>query len=423
MFKQTEILSVSFLLIVLLAASTFAADLTPEGAVVLALSNNRELTAARLAIRQAENRLQQAGLLPNPEVEVNQRNETSFDGEYAFSTGFKQRFPITSRLTLAKEVARVDVATALAEVRNRERMLAGAVLTRSREWLVIRDKIKANQEIQNTIQKLVGVSEKRLQVAEASAADVNTAKLELQRLKLAQAALANQQETVAIDLNRLLGRESKTPLQLAGAVGGDVDLQAIAEMSPQAPARRPDRQLAALTIDRAGAEVELARAEKWEDWTLGVDYSHSVDKFDEPIGTKTSNFVGIGLSIPLPLWNKSQGKIGEAEATRQRAEAEFAALDQPTATETQTAENQLRRLDGILRQYRNESLKLAEENIALLQKGYREGLVNITTVIQAQQQYSELRLNYLETLAEFQRSLTDWQIATAYVPYNLAEQQ
>ena len=37
-----------------------------------------------------------------------------------FSTGLKQRFPITSRLAQAKAVARVDVAMALAEVRTKE---------------------------------------------------------------------------------------------------------------------------------------------------------------------------------------------------------------------------------------------------------------------------------------------------------------
>jgi outer membrane protein TolC len=81
----------------------------------------------------------------------------------------------------------------------------------------------------------------------------------------------------------------------------------------------------------------------------------------------------------------------------------------------------MRRLFNILRQYREDALKLAEENITLLQKGYADGLVTITAVIQAQQQFIELRLNYLDTLAEFQRALTDWQAATASIPLNRTE--
>ncbi|MBI3849182.1 MAG: TolC family protein [Verrucomicrobia bacterium] len=405
-------------------AEPLTTNLTPEIAVATALADNRDVIAARFAIRQAEGRLKQAGgLWPNPEWETRHGSDAAFanEGEYDFSTGFKQRFPITGRLTKAKAVARVDVAMAMAEVRNQERLLAGEVLSLCRGLLVTEAKLKANQEIQSTIQKLVEVSEKRLKVAEVSAADVNLAKLELQKLTLAQAALLNQQEIATTALNQLLGREPKTSLQMSGALEAEFDTNTVADISRQILARRPDRQLAALGIDRAGAEIKLARAEKWEDWTVGFDYSHTVDKFVAPVGTKPDNFLGVGVSIPLPLWNRNQGRISEAQATQQRAEAELKALDLRIAAETQTAENQMRRLLGILRQYREDSIKLAETNVSLLQKGYADGLVSITAVIQAQQQFSDLHLNYLEALAEFERALSDWQTATVSVPLHQIE--
>ena len=417
MFKQISIYSVVLLAGFNAVAGPPATNLTPESAVTAALAENRDLAAARFAIRQAEGRLKQAGLWPNPEFELGGKNDTAFanEGEYDLATGFKQRFPITGRLTKAKAVARVDVAQAMAEVRNLERLLAGEVLGFSRELLVTREKLKANEEIQSVIQKVIEVSEKRLKVAEVSPADVNLAKLELQKLTLTQAALNNQQEIAATALNRLLGREPKTPLQISGAASAELNTNTVAEISRQAIARRPDRQLAALGIDRAGAEIKLARAEKWEDWTVGFDYSRSVGKFGAPIGTKTDNFIGVGVSIPLPFWNRNQGRISEAQATQQRAEAELSALDLRITTEAQTAENQMRRLLDILRQYREESIKLAEENIALLQKGYADGLVTITAVIQAQQQLTDLRLSYLESLAGFIRAKTEWETATAAV--------
>lgn len=407
------------LLLAVLTASgeTLTNNLTPDGAVTAALTENRDLAAARFAIRQAEGRLKQAGLWPNPEFELSRQNDHAFanEGEYNFSTGFRQRFPITGRLTKAKAVARVDVAMAMAEIRNQERLLAGEVLGFSRELLVTQEKFKANQDIQSTIQKLLDVSEKRLKVAEVSAADVNVAKLEIQKVTLAQAALLNQQEIATTALNRLLGREPKSPLQMSGAVAAEFDTNIVAEASRQALKHRPDRQLFALGIDRAGAEIKLARAEKWEDWSVGFGYSRDVQKFSAPVGNKTDNFLGVGVSIPLPLWNRNQGRISEAEATQQRAEAELKALDLRIATEAQTAENQMRRLLGILRQYRDESIKLAEENIALLQKGYADGLVTITAVIQAQQQFTGLRQSYLEALGEFIRAKTQWETATAVV--------
>ncbi len=418
MSKRLEIYAAVLFAAISAAAEPLATNLTPDVAVSIALEQNRDLTAARFAIRQAEGRLKQAGLWPNPEFELSRQSDRAFanEGEYAFSTGFKQRFPITGRLAKAKAVARVDVAQAVAEVRNQERLLAGDALGLSRELLVTQEKLKANEELQTTIRRLIEVSEKRLQVAEVSAADVNLAKLELQKLTLAQAALLNQQEIVATTLNRLLGREPKSPLQMSGVAGAEFDTNRVAEISRQALALRPDRQLAALGIDRAGAEIKLAKAEKWEDWTVGFDYSRERSIFSEPTRLDdTDNFIGLSVSIPLPLWNRNQGRITEARATQQRAEAELRALELRIVTEAQTTENQMRRWLGILRQYREESINLAEENITLLQKGYADGLVNITAVIQAQQQLTELRQSSLEALGEFIRAKTEWETATSVV--------
>ena len=62
MFKRLSIYSVALLAAFSAAAEPLATNLTPESAVVTALADNRDLAAARFAIRQAEGRLKQAGL-------------------------------------------------------------------------------------------------------------------------------------------------------------------------------------------------------------------------------------------------------------------------------------------------------------------------------------------------------------------------
>lgn len=405
------------LLLALLPArgASLADRLTPEAAATSALADNLELAAARFAIAQAQGRLQQAGLWPNPDWEMSRSRETSLDlnGESKFSTGFRQRFPITGRLGKAKAVARVDVAMAMAEVRNQERLLMGEVLLRSRELIVVREQLKANEDIQGVIRKLIEVSERRLKVAEVSVADVNLARLELQKAQLAKAELLNQQETTRVELNRLLARAPDQPLEIIGAIEAGLDPARLLPVTRQAVSNRPDHQLAALAVNRADAEIKLARAQKWEDWTVGFDYSRDRSIFEAPVGTKVDNFIGVSLSIPLPLWNKNQGRVSEAQATEQRARAELSALELRIRAEAQSAENRIRRRRAILDQYRTESVKLAEDNLALLQRGYADGLVGITAVIQAQQQLTELRQASLEAVAQLTRALTEWEAATA----------
>ncbi len=398
-------------------AAELPSALTPERAVVAALRGNRDLMAARFTIQQAEARLRQAGLMQNPELELGHATDRLLknEGEYNLSVGFKQRFPITGRLKKERAVARVDVAMALAEVRNQERLFAGEVMDRAREWLVLGDKVKANEETLGIIEKLIESSEKRLKVAEVSEADVNLSKIEAEKLSLAKAALLNQQEIVMTELNGLLGRNPKASLILSGFTNLELNAGAMAAATQQANARRPDHQLAALGIDRAAAEIILAKAGKWEDWTVGFGYSRSVGKFGFPIGTKADDLIGITLSVPLPFWNNNDAKVGEAQANRQRNTAELSALELRIQTEAQSAENQMRRQQGILRQYRDVSLKLAETNMNLLQKGYDEGLYPITAVIQAQQQFTQLRQSYLESVGDFLKARTAWETATASI--------
>lgn len=391
--------------------------LTPERAVTIAIAENRDLIAARLAIQEAQARLQQTGLRPNPDVELSHSSDLLFanEGEYNLSLGFRQRFPITGRLAKAAAVARVDVVMAKAEVRNQERLLAGEVLWHARELLIIQKRIKTNQEIQAALRELIGVSDKRLKAAEVSAADVNLLKLELQRATLAEVALLSEQESAMARLNGLLGHDPETPLRLAGSLGLRVDASQSTSVDREALARRPDRRLAELKINRAAADATLARAEKWEDWTIGLDYGRDYTRFVAPVGGKLDNSLGVSVSIPLPLWNKNQGKVREAVVNRERAAAELNALDLRIASEITSAEKRMVKLDAGLRQFRSQSSQLATDNLALLQKGYAAGLVNITAVIQAQQQLREVRQTYLDTLEQFIRAKTEWETATALV--------
>ncbi len=395
------------------------APLLPRKAIDIALKQNRDLVAARYAVQQAKGRLVQAGLWPNPALQISNSTDGPFnnEGEYAFSTGFQQKFPISGRLGKAKALARVDVAMAFAEIRNIERLLAGEVQGRAQDLLVLQERLNTNMELQGTIKNFITVSEKRLALAEVSVTDVNLSKLELQKLTLARAGLVTLEKTATIALNQLLGRDPQSPLKVGGEIQADIDTKSLAKASEMATTMRPDRQLAAMGIDRAAAEIQLARAQRWQDWTMGFGYSRDQSSFDGYIPDQRDSFVGFSISIPLPIWNKNQGRISEAQATRERAQAELSALDLRITTEAHTAENEIRRLHLILHQYQEESLVLAEENIRLLQKGYGEGLVQMTAVFQAQQQYIDLRQSYWGAVRKFLQALTDWDVATASFPF------
>ncbi len=399
--------------------------LTLKGAVSEALQQNRDLQAARFAIDQAEGRLRQAGLWPNPELELTHDSDSAFnnEGESSASAGFKQPFPISGRLSDAKAVARVDVAQALAEVRNQERLLIGDVVGELRKLGVLQEKLDALNKIEEPLKKLVSVSEKRLKLAEVSQADLNLEKIELQKLSLERSSLLIEKKTTTVTLNQLLGREPNGALEIDGEVNTNLALGALSEASREAVKKRPDYQLQALQIDRASSELRLARAERFEDWTIGLGYSREKQVFDSVIDTKKDEFLGVTIDIPLPLWNQNQGRIAEVSATQSRARKELAALELRIRGEVESAETELHRLAPILSQYREESIPLAEENVKLLHESYTTGLVGVSSVIQAQQQLSEIRRTYADVVGQFVSARTRFETATASSPFIKTKEQ
>ena len=83
-----------------------------QPAVVVTLSTvgdrvraqNPELAAARLRIQEAAARANQSGRLPNPNFETALEHNRSFR-EHKLEVGFSQRFPVTNRLSLEKNLS------------------------------------------------------------------------------------------------------------------------------------------------------------------------------------------------------------------------------------------------------------------------------------------------------------------------------
>jgi hypothetical protein len=70
-------------------------------------AQNPDLAAARLRIREALGRMNQSGRLANPELEAGFDHDPRMQ-ERKFEVGFSQRFPITGRLDLEKQVTMTE---------------------------------------------------------------------------------------------------------------------------------------------------------------------------------------------------------------------------------------------------------------------------------------------------------------------------
>ena len=400
--RLTQLIACGFLLSVTGLAAN-AAGLTLENAIDNAIGGNKDLRAARFAVDQARARLLQAGLLPNPRLELAKRDDRIFrnEGEYTASIGVSQQFPVTGRIARQKDVARVDVALALAEIGQAELKLANDVASGFYRVLALNRQIDIRDRLIEVDLKLVKVTRNRFKAAEVSELDVNAAQLDLQRLNQERTLLLSQRTTQLAQLNQLMGRLTAQPLDLDDALPDTESLPALLDRQQDALTWRPELRFAQLNADRARAEQALARSQRWEDWNVSLGVEQGRQFIDGAAPQRVGRTLGITLSIPLPFFNGNQGRIAETLAAGNQAEARIEALRFSIRSEVAIVYAEAERLQQVLSEYQRKMLPLSERNVRLAQQGYDQGLVSIVEVVQAQRQQADLNGAYLSTLDQY----------------------
>lgn len=431
--KETEEVLLAFtlrwargvLLIPLLAASFAVHPTDRPGApslhqlIEIAERDNKDLQAARYAVQIGKARLLQAGLLPNPRLELSGTNDFVFrnEGEYTNSVGISQQFPIAGRILRQQNVARVDIALAEAEVVEAARRLGGEVATNVYRIVVIDRQIQSRESLIGIEEKVGKATRDRYKAAEVSELDVNTVQLDIERLSQERALLRSQRQTLVVALNTLIGRSASAPLVFDERLPEADPLPTLKQFQTRALELRPDLRGARLGIDRAEAQRALAKAQRWEDWSVGLSVDQGRRIITGALPQGSDRAVMLSLSIPLPLFNKNQGLIAEADAVQDQASARIEALRAVITGEITGAYVEATNLQQALDRYRTSLMPVSARNVQLAQKGYGQGLVSVLEVVQAQRQQADIDAAYLNTLDGFLQALVRLRAAAGdYIP-------
>lgn len=401
--------------VLLLWRPVAAAGLTLDDVMHEALARNHDLAAARAQVDAARGRLQQAGLWPNPRLEFSGDTDRPFanEGEYARSIGISQQFPITARLARAQDVARVDVARALAEVNEAERKLLGDIAMSFYEIVALDQKIELRKRLISIVEALVTVSADRQKAGEVSELDVNTAMLELERLHQEHILLSGERAVTLKTLAGLVGFAPESSPAIDATLPPIAAPPPLAQLTDQALTRRPDLRLLALAADRAQAEQVLAQAAAWEDWSVSLGVQQDRLRVTGAPAQSADGALMLSLSVPLPLFNRNQGSRAAAVADALTAREQFAALQLRIENEVAGRHEQVTQLLTALNAYRERTLPLSRRNTDLARDVYRQGQLSIVDVVLAERQENDLNTGYADTLAQYLRALAELNSAAA----------
>ena len=389
-------------------------SLSKEQAVARALQRNPALNAARTTIDRARGNRQQAGRWSNPELSIDYATDQSIndEGEYGYSVGFEQRFPVTNRLRLQKSIAQDEIELAAAEVANQVRLLTLEVETSVAAATALEAQIELRHERLQLNRKFAAFMESRVQTGEVSSVETNQVQIELYAVEQEQQELSNALLLELAKLKQLIGANVDAELSLTHQFELPATLPQLASLTQESLMQHPEYRMKALLSGISDKRVSVAKAERWADIAVRVffDEEHSVD---DPSGLGTDRFFGVGVSIPLPLLDRKQGAILASRAEQRQLKYELERVGLKVRSEAHTQATLAVSLYQQARDYDQHLTKLVEKNLIEIKSAYGAGQINLVELFRSQQQGLRVQSAQLTKLHDFEQAIIRWKAATA----------
>jgi outer membrane protein, heavy metal efflux system len=380
--------------------------LTIDELVTRALSENSELQAARAEVEAAQGRLLQAGLRPNPMLDVGaQQSITGPDNN--LMVGVTLPLDLNRRKAGRLGIAEREVELKQAQVVERERALRAEVRLKAGELLAARRNLGITEALLGANRQALGLVRERVRRGSAPALEAKSMLVEVNRLDATRELLEGRVEVHRLQLITLIGLDPDTPLSARGELRlSPVQLNRDQGLT-RALASRPDLMAAQAEVAMAGAKVRKEEAEGRWDASVNVGYMRQDFGYDlsgltergelRPI-SDIFHYVGGGVSVTLPVRNRNQGNIAAAMAETRAAGRRLESTMRLVRQEVSAAFAQYEAAERALSTYTRGVWELAQENLAVVRRAYELGRHPLLEVIAEQRRYFEAEMGYTDAL-------------------------
>jgi cobalt-zinc-cadmium efflux system outer membrane protein len=382
------------------AAAEPTGTITRADALALALMRNPGLKTFPYSLRAAEARMLQAGLRPNPELQVEveefggRGERSSFD---AAETTVQIGQPIelggkrarrTRVAAAGKELVQWDYESARLDLIREVSQAFTAVLAAQERLALAERLLELSRQAQSAVTQRVQAG--RDSPVDALRAGVASSESRIERQK-AEKTLAAARRSLAA----LWG--SGTPM-FASASGDWSEITPLTsvDLSPDAIAGNPDvaRWEAEQRGRRAVMDLEKAKA------IPNVTATGGARRFPQ---TDDSAFV-VGLAVPLPLFDRNQGGIEEAIANLAGARQQYEAVRVKTLATLSEAANALAAAHDEVTTLKSEVLPAAQQAFEAVQQGYLQGKFDYLYVLDTQRTLFQTQAQYIDSIEGYHKA-------------------
>lgn len=368
------------------------------GAIRLALDGPRLRAAGHEAAASAA-AVEQAGRYPNPTLEYLREGEQA--GARTSTVQINQPIELGGKRRARVALAESTAAQARGELDALRQELRAETIA---GWHTV----LAAQERQELATTLAGLAARSIEVAERQVAAGKVSPIDATRARLAAVDAHTELNAATADLAiartrlaALVGRPAETLVlarQEAPLRSSLPELKPLAALladaAQAAPVRRARGQLAA---QEAQAQVE--RAARLPDLTLTVG-SQKTDDFGRRQAV-------VGVSLPLPLFNRNEGNLLAALRRSDKAREEVAVAETAAASELGAAWTRYEQARMEAAMLRADVIPSAQSAYELTLKGFEHGKFAFLDVLDAQRTWARVQSRQWAAMQEAWRAYAD----------------
>lgn len=385
--------------------------LTLERALELARQRNPELAAAAREEQAAEAAIDQAGVLPNPALELagdNRGNERlRAEGDRTTSLQISQLIELGGKRDARVRLARTSRELAIWESRAKYAEIVARVKQAFHDLLAWQQRVALAGDSARLADQVAATVARRVQAGKVSPVEETKAQLARAGALVEREQARRELAAMRARLGALIGVSGS---ELGDAQGELERLNPLPELEALAARAQTNPDFGRWTseVERRRAGVEAEQAKAVPDITL----RGGVTRFS----VFNDDAFMVGISIPLPIFDRNRGAIVESHRRLDKALDEQRGARARWLAELSEIYQRTQAVAVELQLLRESILPGARSAFDAATRGYELGRFGILDVLDAQRALVQARTQQLRALADYWRGASEIERLTGMAP-------
>lgn len=380
----------------------------------IAFERNWDLLTAKSGIDAATAQLIIAKEFPNPTANISVANFSTHgiatsEGNGIWERSYDTIFAVNQLIEIAGKrrdrqmAARAGQKGAKARFYDAKRLLDQGVTKAYVAALLAEYNEKVLDESAKFMKREEDIAQARFKAGDLSDSDYKQIQISAEQFELQTAAAHASTVQAKIQVEILMGDHQPKGDWSSVETLEQLDEAPVPGLDNKPGAGRPDILAAEQDLRSGQYNLKLQKAIRVPDPTVSLQYEHD----PLPPGPPPDNTFGIGVSFPLPLWNRNGGNIHAAQASVDQYELALGKVKAQAAADIAHAQVEYREAHDRLDRYKSQIVPQSAKSRDAMSFAFEKGSATMVDLLEAERTDNTVRMALAQAQSDTASAVAD----------------